>query len=130
MTNVGSLQYLYYESQYFLNMEELWTNWPQREIDGPVKAYVLGQWAFWLHQVLVINIEQRRKDHWQMLSHHFVTIALIASSYAYHHTRVGHVIMISLDVVDLIFPVCRSAILDECMKSANNLRSSQSVSNI
>lgn len=66
---------------------------------------MLLQWAFWIQQVLVIHIEDRRKDHWQMLSHHFITIALIAASYAYHQTRVGNLILVLMDVVDLVFPV-------------------------
>lgn len=70
-----------------------------------MKAYMLAQWAFWLQQVLVIHIEERRKDHWQMLTHHFLTIGLIAASYAYHQTRVGHLILVLMDIVDLFFPV-------------------------
>lgn len=80
-------------------------NWPIREVDGVMKAYMLAQWAFWLQQVLVIHIEERRKDHWQMLTHHFLTIGLIAASYAYHQTRVGHLILVLMDIVDLFFPV-------------------------
>jgi acyl-CoA-dependent ceramide synthase len=86
-------------------MTELWTDWPQRELHGLMKGYMLGQWSFWIQQVLVINIEDRRKDHWQMLTHHFVTIVLICASYAYHQTRVGNLILVTMDVVDLIFPV-------------------------
>ncbi|RDL33014.1 uncharacterized protein BP5553_08453 [Venustampulla echinocandica] len=96
--------YIYYKSPYFLNMHELWTDWPQRELDGLMKGYILWQWSFWIQQVVVINIEDRRKDHWQMLTHHFVTIALISASYAYHQTRVGNQILVMIDVVDLIFP--------------------------
>ncbi|KHO00581.1 TRAM1-like protein & fumonisin [Metarhizium album ARSEF 1941] len=99
--------YLYYNSKYFLNMEELWTDWPQREIDGLMKAYILGQWGFWIQMVLVINIEERRKDHWQMLTHHFVTIALLAGSYAYHQTRVANLILILMDVIDLFLPLAK-----------------------
>lgn len=98
-------QYIYYNSPYFLNMEELWTDWPQRELGGLMKGYILGQWSFWLQQVLILNIEARRKDHWQMLSHHLVTIALIYASYAYHQTRVGNLILVLMDIVDLVFPV-------------------------
>lgn len=98
-------QYLYVKSPYFLNNRELWTNYPNRELAGTMKAYLLAQWGFWLQQVLVINIEERRKDHWQMLTHHFVTISLIAACYAYHHTRIGHLILMLMDVVDLFLPV-------------------------
>lgn len=74
-------------------------------MDGVMKFYALAQWAFWLQQILVINIEERRKDHWQMLSHHFITTILISSCYFYHHTRVGNLILVIMDVVDLFLPV-------------------------
>lgn len=88
-----------------MNTRELWTEWPNREITGLVKAYFLGQWAFWLQQVLVIHIEERRKDHWQMLTHHFITIALMAASYYYQLTRVGILILVLMDIVDIFLPV-------------------------
>ncbi|KAK3374841.1 TLC domain-containing protein [Podospora didyma] len=102
--------YIYCNSTYFLNMTELWTNWPDRELMGIMKGYMLAQWSFWIQQVLVIHIEDRRKDHWQMLVHHFVTITLISTSYAYHQTKVGHMILVLMDVVDLFLP------LGKCLK--------------
>lgn len=93
--------WIYYKSPYFLNLRELWTNWPNRELGAVVKAYILAQWAFWLQQIIVINIEDRRKDHWQMLSHHLITCALISACYSYHHTRVGTLILVLMDVGDL-----------------------------
>lgn len=88
-------------------MSELWTNWPDRELTGLVKTYILVQWSFWVQQVLVIHLEDRRKDHWQMLTHHFVTISLVAASYYSHMTRVGHVILVLMDTVDLFFPLAK-----------------------
>ena len=76
-----------------------------------MKAYMLAQLAFWLQQVMVIFIEERRKDHWQMLSHHVITISLIVSCYCYHFTRVGNVILILMDPIDIIFPVSSSIAL-------------------
>ncbi|PNY26916.1 Sphingosine N-acyltransferase lag1 [Tolypocladium capitatum] len=98
---------IYCNSPYFLNMSELWTNWPDREIDGLIKVYMLAQLAFWMQQVVVVHIEERRKDHWQMLTHHFVTIALIGASYAYHQTKVGNLIMVLMDVVELLLAVAK-----------------------
>jgi very-long-chain ceramide synthase len=95
-------------------MKGLWTDWPVRELAALPKAYMLAQWAFWVQQVLVIYIEERRKDHYQMLAHHFITITLLSTSYAYNWTRVGHLILLLMDVVDLFLPVClhRSIIQD------------------
>jgi len=104
------LQYLYLQSPYYLSMKELWTAWPNRELGGLMKGYMLAQLAFWVQQVLVINIEERRKDHWQMLTHHFITITLIYACYRYGHTRVGHLVLVLMDVVDLFLPVCPSSL--------------------
>jgi acyl-CoA-dependent ceramide synthase len=86
-------------------MKKLWSNWPQRDLDGLMKAYILAQLAYWIQQVIAVNIEAHRKDYKEMLVHHAITISLIVASYAYHQTRVGHLIMVLMDVIELIFPV-------------------------
>src|SRR4051794_36490294 len=96
---------MYIQSPYFLNNSSLWTNWPERELSGLMKTYILAQWSYYIQQIVVLHIEDRRKDHWQMLIHHIVTIALISASYAYHQTRVGHLILVLMDFIDLVFPV-------------------------
>jgi very-long-chain ceramide synthase len=70
-----------------------------------VKGYTLLQLSFWLQQMLVINIEERRSDHWQMFTHHVITSALIFGCYRYGHTRVGNLILVLMDVVDIVLPV-------------------------
>jgi very-long-chain ceramide synthase len=92
-------------SDYWLDLKELWTNWPNREIGRLQKWYLLAQHAFWMQQILVINIEEPRKDYWQMLVHHIVTTMLIFTSYGYHQTKVANLILCIMDVVDLFFPV-------------------------
>ncbi|KAL5335184.1 TLC domain-containing protein [Aspergillus crustosus] len=99
--------YLYCTSKYFLNLKEMFTDWPLRELPELTKTYILAQWAFWLQQLIVINIEERRKDHWQMFSHHIVTIILLWTSYALHLTRVANLILVLMDVVDIFFPLAK-----------------------
>lgn len=98
-------QYIYCTSKYFLSLHELWTDFPDRELEGLVKGYVLAQWAFWVQQLLVIHMEERRKDHWQMFTHHIITNSLLFASYTYHFTRVGNLILVLMDVVDIFLPV-------------------------
>lgn len=83
----------------------MFTDWPTRELPALKKTYILAQLAFWLQQIVVINIEERRKDHWQMLSHHIVTVVLMSTSYAMHLTRVANLVLVLMDVVDIFFPV-------------------------
>ncbi|UNI16619.1 Sphingosine N-acyltransferase [Purpureocillium takamizusanense] len=99
--------HIYCTSTYFLNLREMFTDWPTRELSHVTKAYILGQWAFWLQQIIVINIEERRKDHWQMLAHHIITVMLISASYGLHLTRVANLILVLMDVVDIFFPLAK-----------------------
>ena len=87
----------------------MWTHFPTPSITGVMKFYYLAQFAFWLQQILVVHIEEKRKDHWQMLTHHLVTCMLILTSYGYYQTKVGHVILVIMDVVDMVFPVSHQA---------------------
>ncbi len=98
-------QYIYRQSPAYLNFVELWTGWPDRELSGLMKGYMLAQLGFWLQQLIVINIEERRKDHWQMFTHHIVTSVLIYASYRYGYTRVGNLILVLMDVSDLVLGV-------------------------
>ena len=84
----------------------LWRDYPRLVLGMSLKLYYLSQTAFWVQQIFVINVEERRKDHWQMFTHHIVTIFLLAFSYGYRQMRAGNAILVLMDVVDLIFPVC------------------------
>lgn len=94
-----------YDSPYWFNLKELWTNFPTRSMDGHLKWYYLVQFAFWLQQIVVVNIEDRRKDHWQMFTHHIVTCTLLLGSYGAYQTKVGNAILCIMDIVDLTLPV-------------------------
>lgn len=94
-------------SSYWLNFEELWSTWPSRQITGELKWYFLVQLSFWLQQLLAINLEKRRKDYSQMFTHHVVTSLLMYIAYAYRWTKVGNVILVIMDVVDVLLPVCK-----------------------
>ncbi|KAH6855389.1 TLC domain-containing protein [Chaetomium sp. MPI-CAGE-AT-0009] len=98
---LDAAQYIYCQSPAYFNLRELWTGWPDRELTGLMKGYMLAQLGFWLQQMIVINIEERRKDHWQMFTHHILTSVLIYTSYRYGHTRVGNLILALMDVSDL-----------------------------
>ncbi|KAI9832135.1 MAG: hypothetical protein M1819_004486 [Sarea resinae] len=99
--------HLWHNSRYWQDFTELWKGFPDREMDGLFKWYYLVQFAFWLQQILVVNIEERRKDYYQMFTHHILTCALIFSSYAFYCTKVGNVILCIMDIVDITLPVAK-----------------------
>ena len=83
-----------------------WSNYPHIPLPSVVKGYYLMQIAFYVHAVLIINAEARRRDHWQMMTHHVITIALVIISYSYNFTRVGCLIMVITDWCDITLTVC------------------------
>jgi len=86
---------------------DLWRNYPHIPLAGPIKAYYLSQTAFYIHQVLILNAEARRKDHVQMMTHHFITVFLMAVSYFFNVTRVGCLIMVLMDWCDILLPLAK-----------------------
>ena len=94
-----------YNSKYWFNLMEMWADWPTRAMTGTMKWYYLVQFAFWLQQLFIVNIEERRKDHWQMFTHHIFTSALLLASYGHYQTKVGNVILCIMDVADILLPV-------------------------
>ena len=69
------------------------------------------QISLYVHLVLLLNAEAPRKDYWQMMTHHVVTIVLIVASYWYNFTRVGCSIMVLMDWCDIFLPVPASFVL-------------------
>lgn len=92
----------------------VWQNYPHIPLAGPFKFYYLTQSAFYLHQILILNAEAHRKDHWQMMTHHIITSLLILGSYFTNLTRVGCLIMMLMDLPDIFLPV--SAVIPLCLR--------------
>jgi very-long-chain ceramide synthase len=80
-------------------------NFPTKLVEPTIKWYYLVQFALYLQLLYVVNIEERRKDHWQMFTHHVFTSALIFASYGFYQIKVGHVILCIMDVCDILLPV-------------------------
>lgn len=83
----------------------LWTDFPKLYLPASMKIYYLSQLAFWAQQIVVIHLEEKRKDHYQMLTHHLVTVALVSTSYGYKQWRSGNAVLVCMDIVEIVFPV-------------------------
>lgn len=105
--------YIYETSPYahpsglLLPTKELWKGYPHFSLAPLTKFYYLVQMAFWIQTLLIINVEKRRKDYAQMLTHHIVTVALVTTSYATNWTRVGTVILCTMDFCDILLPLAK-----------------------
>lgn len=99
-------QYIWKSSYYWGDFAAMWSQWPARPLSGLMKWYLLVELAFLMQQIFVIHVEERRKDHVQMLSHHIITSALLGSAYIYAMYNVSNVVLCLMDIVDVLLPVC------------------------
>ncbi|OJJ44799.1 hypothetical protein ASPZODRAFT_134939 [Penicilliopsis zonata CBS 506.65] len=99
--------YLWIHSSYWKSYSAIWAEWPVRDVSGSMKWYLLVQLSFWIQQMLIIHIEKRRKDHYQMLVHHIITSTLLGSAYIYGFYNVSNVVLCLMDIVDLLLPTAK-----------------------
>ncbi|KAJ6515944.1 TLC domain-containing protein [Mycena sanguinolenta] len=97
----------YYLPNSVLRPTSLWVNYPHTPVAGPLKFYYLTQSAFYTHQMLILNAEAPRKDHYQMMAHHVITVFLMGLSYFFNFTRVGSLIMFLMDLCDIFLPIAK-----------------------
>ncbi|RKP33392.1 TLC domain-containing protein, partial [Dimargaris cristalligena] len=97
------------ELPHWFDTQQYWIDYPHIYMTGRFKRYYLWSMAFWLQQFFVLQVEEQRKDYWQMLCHHVITCALIISSYFTHFTRVGNAVLCVMDFADIF--LCSAKVL-------------------
>ncbi|GAA6003147.1 hypothetical protein JCM10207_001771 [Rhodosporidiobolus poonsookiae] len=90
-----------------LNTLYFWKGYPHDELPALTKWYYLVYTAFWIHQIITINLEARRRDYYQMFTHHIITFALMAFSYVLNWTRIGNTILCTMDLCDIFLSAAK-----------------------
>ncbi|KAK7060576.1 sphingosine N-acyltransferase lag1 [Paramarasmius palmivorus] len=69
-----------------------------------LKRYYLMQMAYWAQQliVMVLGLEKPRKDYYELVAHHAVTIWLVGWSYLVNLTLIGNAVYMSMDIPDAV----------------------------
>ncbi|KZO93741.1 longevity assurance proteins LAG1/LAC1 [Calocera viscosa TUFC12733] len=88
---------------WWFRTEYFWLDYPHWDIKGGLKSYYLLQSSYWLQQllVMVLGIEKPRKDFWELVAHHIVTLWLIGWSYLVNLTFIGNAVFITMDFSDI-----------------------------
>lgn len=95
---------------WYFETTPFYTEYPHKTHDWYFKVYYLGQAAFWVQQsvVLVLQLEKPRKDFYELILHHIVTIALIWCSYRFHFTWMGLEVYVTMDVSDFFLSTSKT----------------------
>ncbi|KAG1152211.1 hypothetical protein G6F37_000965 [Rhizopus arrhizus] len=92
----------WFDSTYF------WRDYPVMDYSKSFKYYYLVQFAFWLQQIFVLQIEAPRKDYKELVMHHINTLLLISLSYGCNFTRVGNAVFVCMDLPDAFLALAKS----------------------
>ncbi|EGX96311.1 ceramide synthase membrane component (LAG1), putative [Cordyceps militaris CM01] len=87
---------------WYYNTTGMYADFPHRTHEAVVKFYYLLEAAYWAQQaiVLILGLEKPRKDYYELVGHHVVSLALIGLSYRFHFTYIGIAVYTSHDISD------------------------------
>ncbi|PAA58823.1 hypothetical protein BOX15_Mlig023378g3, partial [Macrostomum lignano] len=88
------------QQPYFWNTRLCWLGWPYLHVTWPVRCYYIGQLGFYLASLYSIFHDVKRKDFFEMLVHHLVTVWLVAFSWCVNFVRIGALVLLLHDMVD------------------------------
>eukprot|EP00249_Psilotum_nudum_P016761 c25977_g2_i1 orf=581-1456(+) len=93
---------------WFGNTDAIFHGWPYQTIKLPLKLYYTSQCGFYMYSIVALLVwETRRKDFGVMMSHHVITLVLIAYSYISRLFRIGSIVLALHDVSDLIMELAK-----------------------
>lgn len=90
-----------------LKTEHFWIGYPHTTMDAAAKSLYLWEASNYLHQLIVVCVEERRSDFAQMMFHHVLTLALIFGSYVTCFHRIGLMILFLLDPSDILLAAAK-----------------------
>lgn len=93
-----------WDKPFFLDRELWWKGWEdgmQELLPCECRFFYIFYFARYLQSLVLVLLEDHRKDFGQMFLHHVLTCALCASSYALSYCYVGLFIMVLYDLGDV-----------------------------
>ena len=108
VTGPAGLYVMRHSPVWYFNTTGMYEAFPHRSHIAVFKFYYLFEAAYWAQQAIVMLLgqEKPRKDYYELVAHHIVTLSLIALSYRFHFTYIGIAIYITHDISDFFLAVC------------------------
>ncbi|KDN47739.1 LAG1-domain-containing protein [Tilletiaria anomala UBC 951] len=90
------------QDNWWYQLEHLWLKYPHWQMRPELKYYYLLQLSYWLQQafVMLLRLEKPRKDYYELVAHHLVTLWLIGWSYLINMTMIGTTVFVCMDIPD------------------------------
>ncbi|XP_033762714.1 ceramide synthase 5-like [Pecten maximus] len=93
--------YVLWDKQYLWDSKHCWIDYRHQHVPNDVFWFYTIELAFYWNLVFMVLSDHKRKDSNQMFLHHVVTISLIYFSFASNMIRIGMLVLVVHDSVDL-----------------------------
>lgn len=110
ITGPLGLYIMYNSPLWFFKTSEFWRDYPHLLLPYWFKFFYLFQAGFWTQQsiILMLQLEKPRKDFFELVLHHIITILLVSLSYMFNFTQIGLGIYITMDVSDFFLGLSKT----------------------
>jgi len=99
---------LAYRNGWLQNPKLCWTGFPNIIFTPSHELYYTVQLSFYIFiQIAHVFFDVKRKDFWAMLIHHFVTIFLVSFSWYVGYGKIGVVVFVTMDIVDVFLELAK-----------------------
>ncbi|XP_046568275.1 ceramide synthase 2-like [Haliotis rubra] len=92
--------YILWERDWFWDTKYCYIGWPNQHVDTPLYCFYLAELGFYWSLLFSSLTDVKRKDFWEMTTHHLITITLIYFSWIINFVRIGALIILVHDVSD------------------------------
>lgn len=101
---VFGLYVMSFQDSWWYRYEHFWLRYPHWLMRPELKVYYLLQGSYWSQQALVMlcRLEAPRKDYYELVAHHLVTLWLIGWSYGINLTMIGTTVFVAMDIPDTV----------------------------
>ena len=100
--SIFGLYVMAFQDSWWYNLDHLWYQYPHWQMRPELKLYYLLQASYWLQQafVMLLGLERPRKDYYELVAHHLVTLWLIGWSYFINLSMIGTTVFVCMDIPD------------------------------
>lgn len=121
--SIFGLYVMSFQDSWWYQLDHLWYQYPHWQMRPELKLYYLLQASYWLQQAFVMfaGLERPRKDYYELIAHHLVTLWLIGWSYFINLTMIGTTVFVCMDIPDTWLAVCIQGAHTQLSKMLNYL---------
>lgn len=96
-----------WDKPWLWDLKQCWYGYPHQSVTNDIWWYYMISMAFYWSLTASQFVDVKRKDFWQMFTHHMITILLMALSWVCNLHRVGSLVLLVHDCADIFLEAAK-----------------------